>query len=142
MSLDVIGQVNWLAVVVGAIVYFVIGAAWFTPVVLGRPWQRSIGWDPSREPPRMTPARVVPPLVAFLVAAGATGWLAVATGSDTLTEGVILGLVVGVGYAAATTAVDAAFDPNRPEPWTWFAITSGYHVLGLLIVGVLVAAWR
>jgi hypothetical protein len=40
------------------------------------------------------------------------------------------------------TATDAVFDPNKPRPWTWFAISGAYHVVSLLIVGVLVAIWR
>ena len=55
---------------------------------------------------------------------------------------IILGLVIGIGYALPLTAVDAIFDPNKPEPWAWFAITAVYHLLGLLIVAVLVSIWH
>ena len=68
--------------------------------------------------------------------------LAAATGTDTIGDGVVLGLVAGVGLLLMHTMVDATFDPNKPEPWTWFAINGSYHVLGVLIVSVLVAAWR
>jgi hypothetical protein len=43
MSFDVLGQLNWPAVIVGTIIYFAIGAVWFTPMAFGRPWQRAIG---------------------------------------------------------------------------------------------------
>jgi hypothetical protein len=49
--------------------------------------------------------------------------------------------VVGVGFAAMHSVVDATFDPNRPEPWTWFAITASYNLIGLMIVAVLVSIW-
>jgi hypothetical protein len=142
MSFAALGQLNWLAVVVGAAIYFVLGAVWFMPAVLGRPWMRAIGWDESRQPPSMSPVAYALPAVAYLVAAIATGMLAAATGSDTLAEGVVLGVVVGAGYALTLTAVDAAFDPNKPQPWTWFAISGAYHFIGLLIVAVLVSVWR
>lgn len=35
MSVDQLGQVNWLAVIVGAALYFALAAIWFTPAVLG-----------------------------------------------------------------------------------------------------------
>jgi hypothetical protein len=38
--------------------------------------------------------------------------------------------------------VDATFDPNKPEPWVWFAINGGYHAVGLIIVAMIVSAWR
>ena len=142
MSLDTLGDLNWLAVIVGAVIYFAIGAAWFTPIVLGRQWQRAIGWDETRRPPEMNPITYVGPAIAYLVAAIATGMLALATGSNTVGEGIVLGLVVGIGFALTLTAVDAMFDPNKPQPWTWFAITGAYHLLGLLIVAVLVSVWH
>jgi hypothetical protein len=61
MSLDLLGQLNWLAVIVGALIYFVLGAIWFAPPVLGRPWMAAIGWDESRTRPEMNPASHVGP---------------------------------------------------------------------------------
>jgi Protein of unknown function (DUF1761) len=142
VNFDALGQLNWLAVIVGALIYFVLGALWYSPMVLGRQWQRSIGWDPERTPPQMSAATYAVPGLAYLVMAIAVGLLAVATGTDTAAEGVILGLVLGIGLSLMHTLVDATFDPNKPQPWTWFAINGTYHALGLLIVAVIVAVWQ
>jgi len=142
MSLDAIGQLNLLAVILGAVIYFALGAVWFAPVLFGRQWQNSIGWAASQRPPQMKPSAYALPAVAYVVMAIATGLLAAATGSDTLFEGIVLGVVVGVGYAVTLTAVEAVFDPNKPQPWTWFGISASYHFLGLLIVAVIVSVWR
>lgn len=91
MSFDALSDLNWLAVIVGAVIYFAIGAVWFTPILFARPWQRAIGWDETRRPPEMNPITYVGPALAYLVAAIATGMLAVATGSDTIGEGIVLG---------------------------------------------------
>jgi hypothetical protein len=139
VTLD-LGQLNWLAVIVGAIVYFAIGALWYSPVLFGRAWQRSIGWDESRTPPQGMMIYVVP-FFAYLVMAIAVGLLAAATGTDELAEGIVLGLVLGIGLSLAHTFVDASFDPNKPQPWTWFAINGTYHALGLLLVSVIIAIW-
>ena len=142
MSFDAIGELNWLAVIVGALIYFVLGALWYSPMVLGRQWQRSIGWDPERTPPQMSATTYVVPALAYLVMAIAVGLLAAATGPDTQAEGVILGLILGIGLSLMHTLVDATFDPNKPQPWVWFAINGTYHAVGLLIVAVIVAVWR
>ena len=142
MSLDTLGQLNWLAVFVGALVYFALGALWYSPVLFAKPWMRSIGWDESRPQPQASPMTYIAPGLLYVVAAIATGILAVATGSDTVGEGIMLGLVIGIGYALVLTAVDAVFDPNKPQPWIWFAISGAYHLVGLLIVAVLVSVWR
>ena len=141
MTLD-LGGLNWLAVIVAAVVYFVIGAAWFAPAVFGRPWMAAIGFDESRPRPEMNPMTYAGPALFYLIASIATGLLAAATGTDTLGEGAILGLVVGVGYALVVTATDAVFDPNKPKPWNWFAISGAYHVVSLIIVGMIIGAWQ
>jgi hypothetical protein len=123
-------------------VYFVIGAAWFAPAVFGRPWMAAIGWDESRPRPEMNPISYVGPAAFYLVASIATGVLAAATGTDTLEEGITLGLVVGLGYALVVTATDAVFDPNKPKPWTWFVISGAYHVVSLILVGAILGAWQ
>jgi hypothetical protein len=142
MSFDVLGQVNWLAVLVGAVLYFALGAAWYAPPLFGRRWQKAIGWDPQRTPPQMSATSYAVPLLTYLVIAAAIAMIAAATGSDTLGEGIVLGLVVGIGLFAMHTLGDAVFDPNKPEPWVWFAITATYHVVGVFIVSVLVAIWH
>ena len=53
-----------------------------------------------------------------------------------------LGLLVGIGYAAMITLTTAAFEFSKPRPWTSGFIDASYHVLGLLIAGVMLALWR
>jgi hypothetical protein len=67
--------------------------------------------------------------------------LAEASRTDTFGEGIVLGLVTGVGIAGAVLFVTGIFDPKKPEPMTWFGITAGYHLVGLLIASVIVSVW-
>jgi hypothetical protein len=141
MSFDLSG-INWLPVIVGAVIYFALGALWYSPMLFARPWQRSIGWDPQQTPPEQRVTTYLVPFIGYLVMAIGTGLLANATGTDELGEGIVLGLVLGIGFAGAHSLIDANFDPNKPRPWTWFAITAAYNAIGLLIVAILVAIWR
>jgi hypothetical protein len=140
MSFD-LSTINWLAVMVGTLIWFALGALWYSPVLFARPWQRSLGWDPDQKPPQANAATYIVPLIAYLVMAIGMSLLAGATGSDTFGEGVVLGLVIGVGFAAMHSLVDATFAPNLPQRGTWFAITASYNLIGLLIVSVLVSIW-
>lgn len=142
MSLSALVDVNWLAAIVAAIVYYALGALWYNRAFLGRAWMRSLGWDESREPPQMTAAAYVGPLIGYLLAAGAIGSLLVATNTTSVSGGLALGVIVGVGIAAALFYVTAVFDPQRPRPRLWFLITAGYHLVGISITAVLMAVWR
>lgn len=141
MTLD-FSAINWLAVLAGAAIYFVLGAAWYSPILFARPWQAAIGWDESRAQPQTNPLTYVVPAVLYLLAGVATAMLAAATGTDTLSEGVALGLVTGIGYALAMVGVEATFDPNKPKPLNWFLITTAYHLIGFVILAVVIALWR
>ena len=141
MSFDVVNSINWLAVVVSAVIYFAIGAAWYSSRVLGTQWQAAIGWDESRPQPGMAPVSLVIAAVAYLIAAVATAMLAKATGSTDIAHGLTLGLVVGIGYAVMLAAVRAAFEIHKPKPWTGFVIDGAYHLVGLVITAVIVTLW-
>ena len=56
-------------------------------------------------------------------------------------EGIVLGLVAGIGVAGAVLAVTAYFDPKSPKPWTSFGVHAGYHLVGILITAVIVSVW-
>jgi hypothetical protein len=138
MAIDV-GQISWLGVIVGAAIYFVLGALWYSPALFAKPWQAAIGWDASRQPPQMNPMTYVLPAAMYLIAAIAMAIIAAATGTDSITEGLVLGLITGVGFALPMVGVEATFDPNKPKPMSWFLITVAYHLIGFVILGVTVA---
>jgi hypothetical protein len=142
MTLDALGELNWLAVIVGALAYFALGALWYMPFAFGRPWQRAIGWDETRDRPGASAVTYAAPLLFALVSTIATALIANATGATDIGAGIALGLVVGIGYGLAITAYEAVFDPHKPGPWVWLAISGAYHVVGLTIAAVIVSVWR
>ena len=141
MTFDTLGDVNWLAVVVAAVLYFLLGGLWYSPVFLGKPWMRATGMEMPEEGKGPPPVIYIAPLLGYLVSAIATGMLAEATGTDTVGEGLVLGLVVALGYSTVLAAVTTTFSVGWPKPWMWFAITASYNLIGLLIVGGLVGVW-
>jgi len=142
MSFDTLGQLNWLAVIVGGLIYFVLGALWYSNALFAKPWQKAIGWDPATQSePQVNPLTYAVPGLAYLVMAVATGMIAKATGTDTLGEGIVLGLIIGVGYALTSSLVAAFFTPQTPQPMVLFAITGAYNLIGFLVMAVIVSIW-
>ncbi len=141
MTAEVFPRLNWLAVLVAGIAYFALGGLWFSKPAFGDIWSRSIGWDAEGgESPGAS--YYIGPFITCLIATIVAAALAVATGSDTVLEGVVLGLLLGVGIAGSALFVTGVFDPKKPEPMKWFAVTGGYHVVGLTIASVIVSLWR
>ncbi len=142
MSLSVLGDVNWLAIIVAAVVYFGIGGLWYAPPVLGNAWMRAIGWKPAPDERTSNTTMYLAPLLTCLISSIAVAVLAEASGTNTFGEGLVLGLVVGVGIAAAVCFVTGFFDPKKPQPMVYAAITAGYHVVGLTVASAIIGAWN
>lgn len=137
--LDSINDVNWLAVAVAALAYYLLGALWFTPL-FGSQWDRAVDFD--RKGSHRFPARYyVTPLVSCLAVATATAVIVEAMDVATPGDAAELGAVVGIGYAAAVSFSNAVA-PNVPRPFLLGAITGGYHVVGVVLVAVLTIAMR
>ena len=99
MSFDALSDLNWLAVIVAALAYFAIGAVWYAPSVFGKAWMAAGGLAMPEAGTRPSPAIYLTPLIGSVLSAVALGMLAKATGTDTLEEGIALGLVVAIGFA-------------------------------------------
>ncbi len=140
MSLSVLGDLNWLAVVVAAIAYFALGMVWYAEYAFGKAWQQASGWDLS--PPEKAGVRTFAvPLVTCFVLTLVTAMIGAASETDTIMEGVLLGLVIGVGIALPVRFVTGAHDMTKPAPMTFAAIGAGYHVVGLTLAGAILGQW-
>lgn len=141
MSFSVLADLNWLAVIVSAVAFFALGGLWYSNVLFGKQWTRAVGWEaPEGEKP---PVKLyLMPLVTCIVSAIAVAMLAAATGTDNFGEAIVLGLVAGLGLAGMALLVTGFFDPKKPQPMVWVAITAGYHLIGMLVIALIVALWR
>ena len=138
MTFDLLNDVNWGAVILAALAYFTLGAIWYAPPVLGNTWMAAAGTT-MPEGQRPSPAIYVIPLGGSLLSAIVLGMLAIATDTDTVSEGLVLGLVVAIGFALPIAIVTATFESTKPKPYVWGLINAGYHVLGSLIAAVIIA---
>ncbi len=142
MSFDVLGELNWLAVIVAALAYFALGALWYAPPVMGKTWMAAGGVEMPADDQRPGPGIYLVPLLGSVLSAIALGMLAEATSTDTVGEGLVLGIVAAVGFALAIAMVTATFETSKPRPMVWGAVTAGYHVLGLIVAAVIIGAWQ
>ena len=142
MTFDFLSDLNWLAVIVAALAYFAIGAVWYAPGVFGRRWAAAGGFDLPEAGNRPSPAIYLTPLIGSVLSAIALGMIAAASGTDTFEEGIVLGLVVAVGFAIPIALVTAQFETQKPKPMVWGAINGGYHVVGNMIAAIIVASWQ
>ena len=131
---------NWLAVAAATAALYMLGGLWYSPILFGPRWRAGIGFTP---PDGWKPgARLyLGPLVGCFVSTLATALLVTFTDAHSAADGVALGLIVGLGYAAAVAAVDATA-PTHPRPGSLALIVGAYWAVGLTLVSVLLSVWR
>lgn len=138
MLLDAFADLNWLAVLVAGLAYFVMGALWYTDALMGRQYRAALGLDPdAKATPDPTP--LVINFVGWLVSALALGLVATAVGAEGVAEGLILGLVVGVGVVVTQMLVTTTYEGRGNA---LFKVNAPYVIIGYMVMGVILATWR
>ena len=129
-------SVNPWAVLVAAIVYFAIGAAWY--MALGRQWMAALGMSAKYVEgggdPRLYALTFVLDVIAVFT-------VAVVLANSTLSGaggGASLGALLGIGIWFALLSVTFMFEGRKPA---LFLIDGGYHVLALTVAGAILGAW-
>ncbi len=133
------GDISWIAVVVAAVAWFALGAAWYMNPWIARAWQQA-GAIEVADDAEPNPTVFLLTFVAYLVASTVTALIAAAVGIDSIGAGATLGALVGVGYALTAAAVTAIYD-MKPRPFTWFWINGVFNLLGLTAVGIIIGAF-
>lgn len=134
---DVLGDLNWLGILVGFIALTLLGGLWFA-ALFPKAYHRSLGREPGAKAPS-TPLFLAGPPLTSLIITVTSAILFAALNIDTYGDALLFGLIVGVGYLTANT-VTIAINPNFPRPLLYAAISGSYHIVGSLIVSALLLA--
>lgn len=128
--------VNWLAVLVAAVVNMIVGFLWYGPLFSGT-FLRLIG---KRE--EEIEASPVVYLLGFVMGLVTTYVLAViiaGAGVATWWGGAAIGAVVWIAIGALTSANTILYEDRPVGLWLLF---SSYQLVVLTIAGILFAVWR
>lgn len=134
LSLD---GVNFLAVIVAAVLYMALGAAWYSPYMFSSYYIRFTGKDPKDL--EASPIDYGLTFIGTLVASLVMAMIVVEIGADTAGEGAALGFILWLGISASSTLVQTIF--SGPNKFVWGIYTS-YQLVAYLLVGTLLAVWR
>lgn len=121
---------NYLAILIAAIVAFVIGAIYYG--TLSKPWMKAAKLDPDGPKPAMVPLMVTT-FILELGLAFVTAWVIrhLGTGQVTLSSGMVSGLIIWAGIIFTTMTIN-----NRYQGFGWdLTLIDGIHWL-LVMIGI------
>ncbi len=127
-------QISILAVLVASVSGFMIGGLWYSPVLLGKRWQREAELTDEK-------LRQGSPAVifggAFVLSLLASFTFAAFLGPDvTLAQGAIYGFLAGLFWVSGTIGVIYLFERRSVG---LFLINAGYSTLWFTTIGSIIA---
>jgi hypothetical protein len=132
--------VNYLAIVVSAVVIFMLGGLWYSPVLFAKRWValqgRTMG---EMKAMGASPVMYLEVFVCGLLAAWVLAVVIAHYGAITLSGGAMVGVLCWIGFAGATSYGSALFSFKSKALW---AIDSGYNLVAFVVAGAILGVWR
>ena len=129
-------DLNWLAIIVSAIVFFAIGAAWFSRPLFLKPWMKAAGLSEDYASGGNQGLIFGGAFVLILLMAVTLAWL---TDPFDWAGTVLTSLAAGLGFSALSFWMLSLFER---KPFAYAAINGGYLLVGFVAMGAILGAWK
>ena len=135
-------RINHLAVAASALAYWALGAVWYSPLLFARPFIALKGWTPEQLAVIQSQSHAGEIGLAFLTSlllAYVLAHFVKFTGAETARSGMLAGFWLWLGFVVTTNLETVLFEGR---PLGLYLINNGYHLVGFLGMGALLAVWR
>jgi hypothetical protein len=128
-----------LAVWIAAIVFFVLGAIWYS--ALSAQWLSAIGKTTEQMATEQggSPVPFVIGFVAIVVMCYTLAWLIERLQATTFAGGMGLGVLIALGFISANLALNYGFEWRNVALWV---INAVYATVGLAVAGAIIGGWK
>ena len=128
---------NYPAILVAALIGFVVGGAWYSPLLFARVWMREAGLDDAALA-RARLGRVFD--LAFLASLVMAFNLSAFLGAKaTLAFGAFAGFATGLGWVAMSLGIVYLFEQRSLKLWL---VNAGCQVVTYTLMGAVIGGWR
>lgn len=133
-------QMNHWALLVSAVMIWLIGAVWYSPLLFAKPWLAALGnihnsADKGKGMALGMIASLAGDILVSFVLLHFIRW----SGSADWQHGVFIGFICWLGFFAATQLPQGIYE-KRPS--SLFLINAGYWLISLMASGALLASWK
>lgn len=137
------GHINWLEVLVAAVVIFVLGWLWYSPLLFMRPWMRLRGIDPDQAMAaaggKMPLGKMAVEFLRCFVLALIVTRFAGLLGVTSVLIAIHFGLMIWIGFPVVLLVGSVIWDGVN---WKVAAIHAGDWFVKLLVLSILATVWR
>lgn len=131
-----VADINYLAVLVAGLLSMVIGFVWYGPL-FAKAWMKEVGLK-AKDVEKGPGAGYALTLFGALIESFVLAHFIDYTWATTLTEGIVTGVWVWLGFVAYAIGVNYLFAQRTFKLWQ---IDTGYFLVLLMAQGALLAVW-
>lgn len=131
--------ISLVGVLAAGVSNMVVGAVWYSPLLFGKRWLAFMGWNQEeleRRKKRGMAKAYGGTFAASLLQAYILAHCVDYAGATSALQGAVVGFWLWLGFAAATIVGSYLFEGR---PVGLYAINSGCHLAGLVVMGAIVS---
>ena len=129
--------INWMAVVVAALVAMAIGAIWYSPPIFGKRWMGLLHKNQKSLSKGGVQAYVAVGII-LLIESYVLAHIVSYSGAVSAFEGAQTGFWVWLGFAAAASLLTYVIERRSKKLWL---LDATYQLIVLVVMGAIIAAW-
>lgn len=134
---ELILSLNWIAVIVATVVYFILGALWYNPNLFGDTWMK-LSNKSTDDIDKPNPVIFLYSFILQFIAVISLGLFITAMAINTALNGAIIGFGAGAGILYTLSGTTGIFSET---PFKLHLIDNGYHLVGLTLSGLIIGWW-
>ncbi len=134
-------HVSYLPVLVAAVVVFVLGWLWYSPLLFYKPWMRLRGLDPvaAMTGAKRPGGKLVVELARCIILAYVIARFVALLGIGSWLGAVHFGLMVWIGFPVIILTGSVLWENT---PWKVAAIHAGDWLVKMLVISIIVTLWH
>lgn len=136
MDPSVFSDLNYLAILVSAVAYWLIGAVWYSPILFGKKWGNII--QPSEEAKKKMGISMVFSFIGFFLICVVMALFVTHLVPADITRGVKIALAASVGFMFLPKWINSLYANTST---TVLLIDAGYHIVGFVVAAIILTSW-
>ena len=140
MGTEIFSHLNWLAILVGGIAYFILGAIWYS-LLFKNAWIRLSGVnmnDPNAKK-GMAQTMLTSLVMMIICCLGLALILSKMKAGGNWMTGAKVGLIAGICFSSTGISISYLYEK---KPFSLQLINGAYNTVGCIVAGIIIAMWQ
>jgi hypothetical protein len=130
---------NPWAILVAAVIQWILGALWYSPILFAKPWMALLGITPDPGKRKSMVFGMISSFIGSIILSFVLWHSIMWSGAESWATGAFIGFLNWLGFIAAPSFAQGIYESR---PVKLFLINTGYWLVSMLITGGILAAWR